>query len=322
MKQAKRLHENDAGIRTIDPPPRLEARDLILVRAILESGGLGRASELLHLTASALSHRLADLERRVGAPLFSRVGRRLVPTPAGETLGDGAPLVLAALASLAADVRAAVHGRVAVVRLATECYTCYHWLPQVLRSFEREHPRVEVRIVLGATRRALPALLAGEIDVAIADRAPRDPRLSVQPLFSSEFVAVVAPDHPWAARPLVRAADFAGERLLRYAVPREQSSLLRDVLGPAGVRPAAEETVELTEALMELVRAGRGVAVLPRWIITPWTTRCEVVAVPIRARGALRRWSAVTRRQRRAEPHVASFVRVLREGEFPETRRP
>jgi LysR family transcriptional regulator for metE and metH len=295
----------------------LEVQDLKLVRAIVDDGGLARASERLHLTPSALSHRLADLERRVGVPLFARIGRRLLPTPTGEALLLAAPRVLAAVDELEAGLRRLAGRRVTALRVATECYTCYHWLPDVLAHFEREHPEVQVRVVLPATRRAVRSLVEGELDLAIADERPSDPRLVPHALFTSEFVAVVAPSHPWAARPFVRAADFATERLLRYPMPREHSTLLTEILGPAGVVPEVEETVELTEALLELVRAGRGVAALASWMVAPRVARGELVAVPIRETAAKRRWYAVVRRQPRPDPQLAAFVRALRKVELP-----
>ena len=299
-------------------PGALESRDLRLLRCIVDCGGLARAAERLHATPSALSHRLAELERRLGMRLFARVGRRLVPTPAGEALHAGAAPLLQVLADLEVAARRTTARHDAVVRLATECTTCYHWLPQALQLFEKEQPRVEVRIVLAATRRTMAALLDGEIDVAISDRSAGAARLVARPLFTSDLVTVVAAGHRLAGRRFLRAADFAGERLLRYAIPRQSSTLLRDILEPAGVELEADETVELTEAIVELVRAGRGIAVLPEWIAAPWTQRGELVAVPIREPAARRRWAAWTRR--RADPHALALVAALRRLQLPGTR--
>src|SRR5436190_13530518 len=108
---------------------RLELRDLRLVSAIADLGNLTRAAQHLHLTQSALSHQLADLERRVGAPLFERAGRQMISTRVGQHLCAGAKPTLDQLRLLEANVVDVANGREAELRIATECYTCYHWLP-------------------------------------------------------------------------------------------------------------------------------------------------------------------------------------------------
>src|SRR5690349_12039209 len=121
-----------------DPPGRalqLDLRHLRLVAAVAESGGQTRAAHKLHLTQSALSHQLRELEGRIGTPLFIRTSRRMVLTAAGERVLASARRVLHEVESLERDlVLEATSGRAGVVRLATECYTCYHWLPGVVTA--------------------------------------------------------------------------------------------------------------------------------------------------------------------------------------------
>jgi LysR family transcriptional regulator for metE and metH len=136
----------------------LDVRDLRLVHAITEQGSLTRAGNALFLTQSALSRQLADLEKRLGVSLFQRSGRRMVPTPAGERLLESARQIMGAVARAEEEVREAAGESEAVLRFATECYTCYHWLPKVLIDFRRRFPRVEPRIVAAATPRPIPAL--------------------------------------------------------------------------------------------------------------------------------------------------------------------
>src|SRR5690242_14622678 len=85
---------------------KLELRHLKLVRAIVREGGLTRAAARLHLTQPALSHQLRELERRLGAALFLRVGRGLVPTPAGERLVRTAEAVLPEVESVERELAA------------------------------------------------------------------------------------------------------------------------------------------------------------------------------------------------------------------------
>lgn len=289
----------------------IDVRDVRLVQAISEQGTLTRAGNVLFLTQSALSRQLADLEKRLGVELFQRSGRRMVPTPAGERLLESGREILEAVARAEEEVRDAAGSAEAVLRFSTECYTCYHWLPAVVMEFQRRFPRVEPRIVAAATRRPVQALLKGRLDVAVVSEAVRDRRVVQTPLFRDEFVAVAAPGHPWAERPYVTAKDFADQHLFLYNVPRSESTLFREVLDPAGVAPRRVSRVELTEAILELVRAGLGVAMLARWAVAPYVRDGALAAVPITRAGLHRQWSAAVLARREAPPYLQGFVELL-----------
>src|SRR3954471_15535220 len=161
----------------------LEVRHLRLVAAVADCGSLTRAGDRLHLTQSALSHQLRDIETRLGAALFLRLGKRLVLTPAGERLLASAREVLERLQQTEHDIRQMGRDRAGLLRLTTECYTCYHWLPPLLTRYRRRFPGVEVRIDVDATRPPLEMLLAGRIDVALVSSPVRDRRLVALPVF-------------------------------------------------------------------------------------------------------------------------------------------
>lgn len=294
----------------------LDVRDLRLVRAITQEGTLTRAGNALFLTQSALSRQLADLERRLGVTLFQRTGRRMSPTPAGERLLESGREILGAIERAEADVRDAGEVR-ALLRFATECYTVYHWLPRLLTEFRRRCPDVEPRIVASATRRPIQALLKGQLDVAIVSSRVRDQRLRVTPLFEDEFVAVVATSHPWAGRAYVTAEDFADEHLLLYTMSRKESTLFQQVLDPVGVTPQRVSRVELTEAILELVRAGLGVGALASWAVAPCVRSGALATVRIGRKGIYRQWSAAVVDRKETAEHLERFVALLAELEWP-----
>jgi len=290
---------------------RLEVRHLKLLRAIVREQGLTRAAAHLHLTQPALSHQLADLERRMGRRLFVRTGRRLVPTAAGQRLVRAAESLLPELERAEQDLSGLGDSDSGVIRVSTECYTAYHWLPAALEEFARTYPSVSVQIVVEATRRPIPALLEGRLDLAIVYRRSGDRRLEHHVLFDDEMLAVMAPDHRLAAAPRLTPALFASETLVLYSIPLTASDFYQRFLRPAGVMPARVMRVELTEAILEMVRAGQGVAVLAGWAVGPEVRAGRLVARRLGVRGLRRRWLAAVR-ARQVPEHLRAFIDQVR----------
>jgi LysR family transcriptional regulator for metE and metH len=288
----------------------LEVRHLRLVAAIAEEGGVTRAGVRLHLTQSALSHQLRDIEDRLGTILFRRAGRRMVLTSAGARLLEVARDVLARLERTEEAIRRLGADCEGILRICTECYTCYHWLPALARSFAKRFPRVDVRIVLEATRRPLAALLDGSLDLAVVGSPVRSSRFACAPLFEDEFVLVVPPGHPLAARPYARPEDFAEETLFIYSTP-EENTVIRKVLAPAGVAPAHVASIPLTEAILEHVKAGLGVAVMARWAVSPELRSGVLKGVPVTRRGLRRRWTAARLKAGPEPEYVKAFIALL-----------
>jgi LysR family transcriptional regulator for metE and metH len=288
----------------------LEIRHLRLVREVHLAGSLTRAGAVLHLTQSALSHQLRDIESRLDTPLFLRVGKRMILTPAGERLLRSADDVLATIEQTEEAIRRLAGAERGVLRLTTECYTCYHWLPALMKRYRRTHPRVDVRIDATATSQPLAHLLDGRLDIAIVSDPVRDRRIVTERLFDDEMVVIVEPRHPLAARPFVRAEDFAEEILLTYS-SKEESTIYQRILVPAGVTPAGMQQVQLTEAMIELVKAGLGVAVLAWWAVEPFVRAGDICALPLTRRGYKRVWSAATLKDLAQVPYVREFIDLV-----------
>jgi LysR family transcriptional regulator for metE and metH len=299
---------------------QLESRDLRLVRAIVDGRGVTGAGTLLHLSQSAVSHQLAELERRLGVPLFARVGRRLLATAAGERLVGASRPLLDGLSRLEAELREGTPVR-RTLRLATECYTCYHWLPSLLPRFQRLQPDVDVEIVLEATRSPLPPLLDGRLDLALVSAPVSSRALVSVPLFSDEMVLIVASGHRLAKRRFVRPSDVADETLFTHELTAADVARLRRTLlgrgrAAAQWQPKRVRQVPLTEAIIELVRAGLGVSVVGRWAIEPQLRAGGLEALRLGPRGAHRHWSALYRRADEAGP-LRAFAELLRQSYGP-----
>src|SRR4051812_27217064 len=109
----------------------LETKHMRMVLAVCEHGSLTRAGRDLFLSQPALSQQLLLLERRLGTPLFHRVGKRMVPTAAGMRLAAAARTVVAEIDSIEAELLRLASGQESLLRLGTQCYTAFHWLPSI-----------------------------------------------------------------------------------------------------------------------------------------------------------------------------------------------
>jgi LysR family transcriptional regulator for metE and metH len=128
-----------------------------------------------------------------------------VPTISAFRLAGRARRILDALSEAEEEARALAGDAQSRLRLTTECYTCYHWLPRALAELRRRLPRLQLELVPEATTRPREALKAREVDLAIVHEIVEHSQIEYVPLFSDEMVALVPPEHPFASRSYVTA---------------------------------------------------------------------------------------------------------------------
>jgi len=290
----------------------LETRELRMLVAIADEGTVTRAATRLNVSQPALSHSLRGLERRVGVALFERQSRGLVPTEAGERLLRTARAVLHEIERARVDIARRAIGRGELLRLSTECYTAYHWLPPVFQEFRERCPGVELRVVPSAIGHPLRELREETLDVAIVVRREPYAGFVYHELFQDEMVVIMAPDHPLAAEPFATAQHFADEHVLLYTEDPFDTTIMRGVLTPAGVMPREISYVPATEALFELVRTGLGVSVVARWAVSRRVRDGELVAIPLTKPGRFRTWSAAVRKPIANRSAIHALVSLLR----------
>jgi LysR family transcriptional regulator, regulator for metE and metH len=294
----------------------LEIRHLRLVAAIAETRSMTQAANVLHLTQSALSHQLRDAEEQLGAPLFERKNRQMTLTEAGQRLLQSARAVMAELELAGKEIQKRNGASRGLIRLSTECYTVYHWLPARLKLFQQKFPLVEFQLVVEATDNPFRALLEGKLDVAIACTRIRNRKIRYMPLFEDEGVVILPQGHRLAGKKYVEPQDFAEETLFIYP-PKEESTVLNEILAPAGVWPRRVQEVMLTEAIVEMVKGGLGVAVLAKWAVAPQLASGAVVGLALTEQGHHRTWYAAQLREQRVPNYLQEFVRLLAEHPLP-----
>ncbi len=295
----------------------LELRHFRLVHAIRLHGTLSAAADRLGLTQPALSHQLREAERRLGATVVTRQGRRLTLTPAGERLLDVAETVLPALAEAEVEAQLLGSGPDRIVRFALAGYTVFHWLPGFLRRLNETLPDVAFDVQTEGMARPFSMLKSGALDIALV-QAPPDRPARARDQFErvavglDPLVAVAAPDHRFAELTEVRAEDLEPETYISYSRTAEEGLEFRTILAPSRRLAKAFIRVEVTQAILDLIAAGSGVSILSRWAVAGALESGRLIARPVvgplAPDGLRTRWDVVLLREAEAVRDVAHLL--------------
>jgi LysR family transcriptional regulator for metE and metH len=245
----------------------LDRQHLAILRAVHRAGSVTAAADRLSISQSAISHAMAKLEARFGIAVWRKKGRMLELTQAGLYLlslaerlvpeFDHAERVLADMAS----------GRRGTLRIGMECHPCEKWLMRVTAPYLTEWPDVDIEVRTAFRFDGIAALQAHEIDLLVTPDPVHLSGLTFRPVFDYELVLALPPDHRLAGKSFAEPADLGPETLLTVPVSEDRLDIYTRFLIPAACRPAARRTAETVELLLQLAAAGRGIAVLPDWLV-------------------------------------------------------
>jgi DNA-binding transcriptional LysR family regulator len=221
-----------------------------------------RAAEVLHLTPPAVTMQVKELESAVELPLFHREGRKVALTTAGEYFLVYARKLLATLKD-ADDAMARLRGVEAGTLAVGLVSTAKYFVPQLLARFCEEHPGIEVRLTVAANREHLVTLLqAGEVDVAVMGRPPKELAMRAEHFAAHPLVIVAPPDHPLLALDHVPVAALAPYRF----IVREPDSGTRAAMETFFKQHRVDVQVAMqmpsNETIKQAVIAGMGLAFL------------------------------------------------------------
>lgn len=245
----------------------LNTTRLRVLREVAARGTITAAAEALYLTPPAVSHQLSVLEREVGVPLLERTARSVRLTDAGNRLVEHAETILAECEAALADVAAFAQDVTGTVRLSVFQTAAQTFALPALASVTDRYPSLDLTVYEMEPVRALPALKAGQLDIALSHEwdfvpVPTDPGIERHDLFSEPVVVLLPRGHRLASAP-VRLAELAAER---WCVAHESASsrqAVERVANSAGFEPKVIFESNYFRAIGSAVEAGLGVGVAP-----------------------------------------------------------
>jgi DNA-binding transcriptional LysR family regulator len=273
------------------------------------------AARELHLTQPAVSMQIRELEETVGLPLFDRSARRVSLTTPGEYFLVYARRMLATLKDAEdtmARMRGAETGRL-IVGMVT---TAADFLPRMLSGFLREHPGVEVELVIGNRRSLVELLHRNEVDLAVMGTPPRELDTRAVPFAPHPIAAFASPSHPLAGRPHLPAQLLANERFIVREDGSGTRAAMEVYLRTHRIRPHYAMQVASNEAVKHAVSAGLGVAFLSMHTVRLALAAGELAALDVEGLPMMRAWHVVQLRARTLSPAAEAFrYSVIESGE-------
>lgn len=291
----------------------LEIRHLETISAIRDGGSLQEAADRLHLTQSALSHQLRDLETRLGTPLLNRRTRPARLTTSGLRVLALADEVLPRIRATERELQRLAAGRSGRLHLAIDCHSCFQWLMPSLDIFRSQWPDVALDLSAAFSFAPLPALVRGDLDLVITSDPQQLEAVEYLPLFKYELVLAVSESHPLSANKHIEPEQLADQVLITYPVDRQRLDVFTAFLDPADIEPASIRKAELTPIIAQLVASNRGVAALPNWALTEYLNQGWLRLCHLGQQGVWRTLYAAIRTEDADTPYISDFLAIARE---------
>lgn len=291
----------------------MEIRQLRAFVAVAELGTFTAAAARVHVTQSAISMQIRQLEEETGMQLFVRAPRGVLLTEAGERLLVRARNILhehdATLMEMA-ELGGTEHGRLRIGSASANVSS--EALPCVLKVMRERHPRMEIFVKTGTSEALVEQLLSGELDMALVSLPVEAHGIKTEMLLRDSLVAIVCPEHPLARQRVVSAYTLASEKLILGERGGNTRRIIEQFFMEAGVKPTVSMELNRLAAIKRMVEACMGVGIVPLQSVSAEVEEGRIKALWIE--GAQINWELGLARLSAAydSPVCQSFIEVCR----------
>jgi DNA-binding transcriptional LysR family regulator len=285
--------------------------DLRSFIAVVDLGSFGEAANALHVSQPALSRRIKKLEEQLGVRLLDRTTRQVSLSVVGRDFVPRVRHLVDELDTSLLSIREIAGRHSGQVSIACVPTAAFYFLPEVLRTFSQEFPRVRVRIIDEGANTVLRSVLQGEADIGINLLGLDEPEIDFEPLLVEPFVLACQRGHPLARMKKVRWANLAPYKLISASRVSGNRLLIDQRLASLRSRPRGIYEVRHLTTALGMVEANLGVAALPRMTI-PRDGHHSVVGRPLIDPVVNRTIGIIRRRASNLSPAAMEFYTILK----------
>lgn len=289
---------------------KLNFKQIEMLWVVVTAGSISAAAKQLDVTQPAVSRMLSQTEAQVGIRFFERIRGRLRPT---KELTDLLPEIERAERALQRvnDMTLAIadsHG--GVLKVASNPSLGKHIMPEALASFHRDSPDTFLRFHTATIQEIVPALLSGEVDMALLTVPTEHPFLSSMTIRAGRMVVAVPRDGPLARRRTLSLADLAGQPQILVGERLHFGMLVASAFSRAGLVPRLIADVPWSDLACAMANTGMGCAIVDQFSVarSNWP---NVQVVPLKETIAIR-MHAVHATERPLSEAARQFIRIVK----------
>lgn len=240
-----------------------------------------RASKALYLTQPGISKHIKQLEEYYGIRLFDRLGKKVVPTQAGEILFQTTQAMFALIdeAKLKMDdLKEMTGGKLSI----GACFTAgIYLIPEIIGRFNRRYPRVDIHMDIHLSQNIAEKVLANELDIGFIGALYDDDRLAIKTLREDKLVVIIPNDHPWKNKKVVRMPELVDQPFILSNKGSGTRTVVEQQLARAGVRLENQVEFGNTEAVKKAVSAGLGISILSESAVKNDTAAGQIISIDL-----------------------------------------
>ena len=241
-------------------------RELEVFCKVVEMESFSKAAEAVYLVQASVSERIASLEKKIGIRLLDRLGRKVVPTAAGELLYKHAVLLLEMRETAQSEIEKFLGLEQGEISMGGSTIPGEYILPDLISRFSKKYPHLSVKLTIADSSKIEKQVLEGKLEIGVIGSKSQQPNLLCQQLWEDDLVLAVPAGHPWARRKAVSLQEL---QEVPFILREEGSGTLKILdaylrgsgAGGTGILQVAARFGTST-AVKEGIKSGLGLSIL------------------------------------------------------------
>jgi DNA-binding transcriptional LysR family regulator len=283
---------------------------------VVELQSFTKAAQVVLLSQPTVSEHVRSLEELLGEKLLDRLGREVLPTPAGRILYRYAQSIIRLRAEAVQALEKFKGNMAGHLVIGASTIPGTYILPRCIGAFKAVYPAIQITLKIADTAEIAEGVLSAALEAGLIGSRMKDQRLESTELFSDELLATVYPEHPWASRGAVELAELANEPFILRERGSGTSMVMNRILEEHDFDPARLQVVAemgSTEAVRQGIKARIGISIISRQAVAEDLERGSLIAVTLGGIRFLRPFYLVQRKHRQSSPLCMAFLEHLQQ---------